>query len=149
MGMSTDAILCYGFSVGEEEETPEWLEPFDGDFDDFLASIEGLTPPYKDYDQKRFREDSSYHAEWSLYWEKKNALEKVFGIQLVRHCCCDAPMYILAIGDSVRTASRGYPEEIGQSIEALKEWRETLKLFCKKAGIEFQEPQYLLCSDMG
>lgn len=155
MGVSTDAILCYGFrlknSEGEEESINiEWLLGDAGEmmmFEDFLAKVSGLAKPDGDYDGEKYRTDPEYNKSWGDYWAKKGKLEKEFGVTLVRHCRTNFPMHILAAEASVKTAARGEPWELGQSIAAQSEWRGKLRSFCERAGIPFEEPQFILCSD--
>lgn len=157
MGVSTDGILCYGFFLlgdeefGEEEyRAPRWLLDGDGEdaeemcFDDFLAKIYGIPHPgeWKEHCEQTKKK-------FSEYWEKKEKLEKEVGIEIVFHCSDDYTMRILAVKESVHTARRGEPVELKQTISAKPEWREKLKSFCEKAGIEFQEPQFILCSWYG
>lgn len=162
MPVSTDAILCYGFCIKTEEgEVVNWLrkessENSDGDeddendqmdFGDFLAKLSGLEEPDDDYDSVRYNTDSKYKQAWSDYWAKMHKLEEEIGVTLVQHRSGDYPMYILAAEASVQTASRGYPIELGQSVTAQAEWREKLHAFCERANIQFEEPQFILCSN--
>lgn len=163
MGVSTDAILCYGFRLkdkegGEEDIAIDWLrkeqgesDEEDGDdqmaFEDFLAKLSGLKRPDDHYDKERYDTDSGYNKSWNDYWAKKNKLEKEIGVALVWHCSSECPMYILAAEASVQTASRGNPIELGQSIAVQDEWRQKIRAFCDRANIRFEEPQFILCSD--
>jgi hypothetical protein len=161
MGVSTDGILCYGFCLPEEEEIT-WLraenveadeesEDSEGeqmDFEDFVAKLEGLKEPDVPFNSGKVPK------EWEKYWDKKSKLVKKVGIDLVTHCSDEYPMYILAISESVHNASRGYPEKLGQKILAnaglpaygIEGWRDKLKAFCERAGIEYKDPQWILCS---
>lgn len=138
MGVSTDAILCYGFSLDTEEgELPVFLSG-DIEFDNFVAQLYDLSMPSCPH--------KSGDKEWREYFEKKSELMKQVGIDIVRHCSDGYPMYILAIKESVKTARRGQTVELAQSVSVNTEWREKLMAFCKKANLEFQEPQLILCS---
>ncbi len=154
MGTSTDGILCYGFEVRDddgyvvESGYPEWLEATDGSFDGFLANLVGLESP-KDFNKEKFDSDPVYAKTWADYWAKKRGLAEEFGVELVEHCSGEYTMYILAAAGSCSTASRGSALSFGQNINAKPEWREKLFAFCEKAGIKFEEPQFLLCSYWG
>lgn len=162
MGISIDAILCYGFRIKdaegyEEGVTIDWLRQERGeedeggqmDFDDFLAKLSGLKEPDGGFDEGRYATDPEYKKSWSDYWAKKNKLEDEVGVELVWHCSGDQPMYVLAVKASVQTAWWGEPIELGQSIAAREEWREKLRVFCERAKIQFEEPQFILCSYKG
>jgi hypothetical protein len=146
MGVSTDGILCYGIDLNKEDEgSPKFLQGIGGEgmeFEDFLAKLEGIESPKVPY-------SDDTKPLYKKYWDKKNGLEEKYGIELVYHCSGDYPMHILAILESKHRAHRGCPEKLGQEIVAKKEWKDTLKDFCKKAGIKYEEPQWLLCSNWG
>ena len=132
MGTSTDAILVYGFEIGSEDEPPEFLEAFDGDFDEYLNDISGL-PKYGE-------SGHTFEAQWA--WRDSCPAD------MTMHCSYDYPMYILAVRGTKTTAYRGYPKEIKSlaideaKVSAFREW-------CEANGIEYQEPKWLLVSMWG
>lgn len=159
MGVSTNGILCYGFRIHNEdgdeveEDLPEWLKlPGDEDesmeFEDFLAKLVGLQEP-DSFDKEKYDSNPAYAQTWSDYWAKKRNLEKEFGVTLVMHSLGEYPMWILAVEECNHSSSRGSPLSLGQGIEVKPEWREKLVAFCERAGIEFREPELLLCSYWG
>lgn len=159
MGVSTDGILCYGFRIHNErgdeveEDSPDWLKlPGDEDqsmeFEDFLAKLADLQKP-DSFDTEKYDSDPVYAQTWSDYWAKKRNLKKEFGVTLVMHCSGEYPMWILAVEECNHSSSRGSPLSFGQGIEVKPEWREKLVVFCERAGIEFREPELLLCSYLG
>jgi len=125
MGQSTNAILVFGFEIDGEGEKPEFLGEHE-DLEEYIVVKAG-------------KKDASYD-EW-------RELEKACPADLVRHCSCDYPMYILAVRGSKTTAFRGYPEKITiesmviepEKVAALKEW-------CEANNVEYKEPGWLLCS---
>ena len=160
MGVSTDGILCYGICLPEEEELTwlkakgeeedkgekdeegEYEEGETLDFEDFIVKLEGLKEPTTDY--------NTDEKGWRKYWDAKERLQDKVGIDLVYHCSSDYPMHILAIRESVHNASRGNPEKLGKEIKGQpKEWDARLKAFCKRVGIEYEDPEWILCSDWG
>jgi len=158
MGVSTDAILCYGFQFKDEEGrekegAPEWLiDEATGEemmLDDFLARLVGLPEPLEHFDEERYASDPAYKSAWSEHWKRKRALEDEHGVEIVLHCSDSYPMYILAVKASVQTASRGSLIELGQALSVGPEWRETIRSFCERAKIPFEEPQLILCSYWG
>jgi len=140
MGQSTDAILCYGFSLGDEEgETPVFLR----------APEEDEDGEDKDFDQFLLEKYAPELVEWQLeYYDKRQAAINAVGVKLVRHCSCEYPMYILAASASVTEASRGNPVDMGQHITGdITAWTAALKKFCADTDVEYKEPSWILCSD--
>lgn len=133
MGTSTDAILVFGMPIGYEEETPEFLEEFDGDFDEFLNSKSGLPswgePGHDFNNQREFRES--------------------FPVDVTMHCSYDYTMYILAVRGTETRASRGYPKTINELPVISEDKISALKAFCEEIGLEYSEPKWLLCSMWG
>lgn len=161
MGVSTYGILCYGFRLKDEEGNEEgisipWLrrgrqetdEDEDNmlDFEEFVIQLSGLHPPDIEFSQSRYETDPAYQQSWASYWDEKRKLLAEIGVTLVSHCSSEEQMYILAATASVKKASRGNPIELGQTLTALPEWRETIRIFCERAGIHFEEPKFILCS---
>jgi hypothetical protein len=149
MGQSTNAILCWGIQVGEEDSLP-WDDKaeemgYDGGNDDeFLAdALCGIKKPKDEW------EDGGENKVHRDYWTvKKEALE-AYGIELVWHCSGEYPMYILAIAASEKTARRGYPETIVRTDMDRPEadnWQEKLNEACEKLGIEPSAGEWILCS---
>lgn len=133
MGVSTDGILVFGIQL-PEEETPEFLEGFENDFDDFIDSLNGL-PQW---------------GEEGHDWNKTHAFRDNFPVDLVQHCSYDYPMYILAVRGTEIMASRGYPKEIDPlTLKVDPEKIEFLRKFCEEYGIEWEEPKWYLCSMWG
>lgn len=154
MGISSDAILCYGFTVGEEDEPPEWLKIKETDpvadsdtmeFEDFVAKLHEIDEPNgRDWEDQR-------PQVWEAYWQAKRDAVKAEGVEIVYHCHSEYTMRILAVTTSVKTASRGCPFELEQELESAQVrmmWHEKLRRFCERAGIPFEneDPQWLLCS---
>ena len=147
MGYHVNGILGYGFCI---EENPEWLmlpgEDEEMEFKYFLARVAGLEAP-DDFDNERFESDPTYAQTWSDYWRKINGLEKEFGITLEMHGSGDEPMRVMMVRDSHTECSwHDEPLALGQTLPLVKpEWREKLLTFCKRADIQFVEPQFFLC----
>lgn len=130
MGVSTDGILVYGIAF-EEEEVPDFLEPFDGDFDDYLGSISGLPqygePGHSFDDHRKFRDACP--------------------VDVVTHCSYDYPMYIIAVRGTELRNKRGYVAEV-ESLAVDEEKFAAFKAWCADRSIE-GEPKWLLCSMWG
>lgn len=131
MGISSDAMLYFGFPVGEDEQPPEWYE--DGnikDFDNWICQLAELP------------EDAKY--------EQRKPIIKACPAELQMYCSYDYPMYILAVrGEEIRV-NRGFFEEI--HIDALtvdQEKIDAFKRWCEQNNIKYKEPKWLLCSMYG
>lgn len=138
MGQSTNAILAFGFDLGEE--LPESLqiameEDEDFEWDRFLAEDSGVI--YPDY--------GAYNVHGEYAQAEKEALAKVH-IQVILHCSYDYPMYFLSIRGTEQTACRGYPRTIDTAMQGIGDQRQALKDFCTKHGIEYKEPQWYIFS---
>lgn len=158
MAELTNAILCYGFRLKDEDGEEggialDWLGGSevedDDDFDEFLDQLIGLPAPHEVFDEERFERDSEYQEEWRAYWRRQRRAREELGVTLVFHCSEKRMMYILAAAESEHDAFRGNPVALGQQIVAKPEWREQLRTFCERVGIRFEEPEWLLCSFWG
>lgn len=137
MGMSTDAILVFGFDVGEESDDlyPEILKDYEA-FEELILTESGL---------KKW--DRNCPDDYITYQQKIN---QSCPIEIVFHCSSEDIMAIVAIQGTSITANRGYPEIINpemfnidpQKIKNAKEW-------CEKHNIKWQEPHWLLASYWG
>jgi hypothetical protein len=134
MGVSSDAMLYFGFQVGGDEEPPEWLgEDEDGerrDFEEFVCEKAGLATdaPYTE----RSKIVDACPAD--LHW----------------FCSYDYPMFILGVRDAEHRVNRGYLKEIGPSDLAVPDEKiAAFKAWCLENNIEYQEPKWLLCSMYG
>jgi hypothetical protein len=149
MGQSTDAILCWGIEVTEDDEGVPWDEAaeeagFDegGADEEYLALVLCGLAPYRGDNDAALRE----------YWKAKREALKACDIELVRHCSYDYPMYVLAIAASKVKANRGYPQTITKAHIDQAEadtWQAKLTDACEKLGVEPQSGQWILCSMLG
>jgi len=133
MGTSTDGILLWGIAL-EDEGLPESLLDLDeeGDEEVAIARLYGL-----EYDGKDDK-----------YWEAKEKLLKEIGCELVNRCSYDCPMYVAAVSASVKRCWRGEPTAI-KNLNVGEDWEPKLRAFCKKLGIKWTRPKWLLCSFWG
>lgn len=152
MGVSTDAILCYGIDFEEDHEFP-WGS---GDAEDwFMSEINGFKHSVEIYS----REDPSGYAGgnrpsqnvidnyYKEYTEFKKSHPMPF--RVVEHCHAEYPMYILAVPSTCITASRGYPKEI-ESFTVLGQDYDAFVSFLQIHGIaQDVHPKWLLASYWG
>lgn len=128
MGTSTNAIIAFGFQLGEEGETPPFLqseEDEEFDFDEIRARELGVTEKYPT------REQLAAHP-----------------ADLVWHCSSDYPMYFLAVNGTQVEAYGGCPKSF-KLPEISEEQIAALKAWCEKNGVEWQEPAWHLMSYWG
>jgi hypothetical protein len=137
MGQSTDAILVYGFEMDPADESPSFLGE-DGDFEDFVTDEAGVSP---------WRPGMSAEEKHE-YFTNKQVIIDACPVELVLHCSSDYPMYIMAIRGTQLRASRGYPEVV-KSLSVSQEKITAAKQWCLDHGIEWKEPEWILCSDWG
>jgi len=133
MGQSTDAILCWGLKVGGEDEGCPWEDK---------AREAGFDDPFSDEAFAYFMIGEKY-----VSWLKAREEMKKVDVELITHCYWDYPMYILAVRASNKTASRGSPESIPDDyLTVPPQWVEAIIEACKKLGIEYESPGWILCS---
>ena len=151
MGVSTNGILCFGFSITEEDEQPEFLENVvshwgegeQPELSDLIYHEAGILPPH----------DNETEEQSSARWKVQREAEKVYPVDLVHHCSGDYPMYILVPREVPHfSASRGGPIGINLVAAAYSVTPEVLGKFqawCEAHDVEWQEPEWLLCSYWG
>lgn len=123
MGTSTDAIVAFGFNLGEEWPESLRVEDEDSpDFEDWIADQLGLG---------EWQEDG--------YWERKREAVAAFPVDIITHCSCDYPEYFIAVRGTEQRAHRGYPVRLEiPEIDTAK--IAALRQFCQQHGIEWEEP---------
>ena len=125
MGISSDAILAYGYDLGEDFYTEDKVEGYDVVYhltDKLLASFVGFT--------------DEWTVEDTTFWKRKGEAQKLLGLEVITHCSYDYPMYFLATTST--WASRGSPERI-ESLEVNPMWDDRLATALKVLGIEPKE----------
>jgi hypothetical protein len=129
MGISSDGMLYFGFTVGDEDSSPEWMEEYE-EFEDFLCAKAGLPT------------DSP--------WQVKSNLVEACPASLEWYCSYEYPMYILAVRGASFRVNRGYVEEIAPADLVVNPERiQAFKTWCETNDIPYEEPKWLLCSMMG
>jgi len=127
VGVSTDAILFYGFHL------------FDPERDISICGREQIGEMWIEEWLKKYTEEYAF--------SKESILENL-GVEIVVHCSGDYSIYCLAAKGSVRKAWRGSEEEITDFI-VKSEWNESLSRFCEYFGLPQQTPKWLLVSYWG
>ncbi len=143
MGVSTDAILAFGFNLGEE--LPEAFQDDDGDsagfeFDEWLNQKAGVVYP----EGNAGIESPEYRA----YSDACKAVKAASPVDFITHCSFDYPMYFLALPRTKTTASRGHPRAV-RTPEVPSEAVAAMRKFCDENGIEWKEPSWHIFSLWG
>jgi hypothetical protein len=120
MGVSTDAILFYGYCWDDESSSP-WASDDDDDIDDEerwelweerYARLKGCDPSTDPYDFSR-----------------------VSPCETGSHCSDTCSMPYVAVRASVTIANRGYKQQVS-SLKVGRSWNKELVAFCKLMGIK-------------
>jgi hypothetical protein len=135
MGKSTDAILFYGFPLDEDCGEYSWVK-YDDKYDP--ANLPGGV------------DEDDWLALYNHRTEKSYS-EKDLPVTIGHHCSDECTMHYLAIQASERTANRGYPamlevSTIARMMQKNSEWNQQLREFCEVMEIEYQEPNWYICS---
>ena len=153
MGVSTDAILCFGVSLEEETELP-W-DDFDELEEWWVEYVWDFSPPFEIYDEDGYFLDGINKDDPIVedYYDRRNEFkEKVLPllpVEVVRHCSCNYPMHIIIPKGVEWRAWRGYPQKIDPTKLTVTEQQiQQLLDFCERYKIEFEgEPAWWLVSD--
>ena len=166
MGVSTDAILFYGYCWDDEDVSSPWKigddvaedenEDEDEDKDDWesrYARAKGCLPPstpFPDRTVKPTRENGwnstpkDYSAaaqaiidQQTAYWSAKQKIADASPCLVDRHCCASCPMAYVAVKTAVTTSYRGVPHEI-TSLAIDPAWNGQLTEFCTAMGIKIE-----------
>ncbi len=172
MGVSTNAILFYGYCWSEEGvglfdapkdvwgEGESWqyvvlrkrgvVNPWDAYPVEEMASI-------RDYRAKRAAEDAwtaAHRSELDAWYAAGTAVEKEFGCDIHYHCSNDCPMPYIAPEEGRKVVYRGCPEVVTvASLTTYYRWDGMLERFMTELGISKPEgqdaPQWWLASYWG
>ncbi len=137
MGVSTDAIVAFGFDLGED--LPQSLLP-DDDGDDYF-----------DFEEWYLAKVGIEYQETDETGEYRKAREEALAscpVEIITHCSYDYPMYFLALTGTRTTASRGCPQEIDPERVADDRILEMCR-FCQWAGVDWVEPKWQVFSVWG
>lgn len=150
MGVSNNAILAFGFALGDECERPQCLN-VEGDeddtyetFDDMVLAKSGLQEPEGKQEYKS--KDNS--PEWKHYYQKANEIMAACPVEIVWYCSYDYPMYFIALKGTEQKAYRGYAEKVTMR-EIKPEEIAAFKSFCEEYEIEWEEPAWSIFSMNG
>lgn len=157
MGVSTNAILFYGYCWDEEVPAEEFsqvlcdIEEDACEWSAVIAKRRGIRDPWVDYpktddmpyEQSRQIGDqwcAAHSSELNLWHVAKSDIKEEFGCEIDFHCSGECPMPYVAVKESVTCARRGGPEVVDvemmhkQTI-ADAEWNAMLDKFMAELGI--------------
>lgn len=171
MGVSTDAILFYGYCWDKEAHTPYGDEDEDEDDDSGedgwetrYARVKGLLPPSTPYPERSVQPtrengwdstpkdysavERSIISQYHVYWEAKEALVKREPCLIDTHCSASCPMPYVAVKASITASHRGCPQKIAD-LTVDPTWHAHLAEFCKLMEIKVgnKKPTWWLVSD--
>lgn len=153
MGQSTNAQLCYGIAFDEDIEFPWWSdERFDREIEAWWRELLGYKPSFELYGddgdylggiEPSKEQIKAYYAERDLFDKDHPSLP----VEVVSHCSCEYPMYILAVPGTLKTAHRGDPMIVTPAnLFVLPDAIDALIAFCNAHGIEVSPPEWYLSS---
>lgn len=131
MGQSTDGQICYGIAFPDGFSFP-W-----DDHEKWWREVNGYKHPFKLYNN----DESGYiggvrdEKKIDAYYDHQHAWDKEhpFPVELVNYCSGDCPMYILAVKETCKNNSRGYPEKFNPAeLKVTEEQKQSLLDFCNK-----------------
>jgi hypothetical protein len=138
MGVSTDAILFYGFPFGDEgEEFPWHKDQYDNDWVQYYAEKIGIPIPTEEYSEETKKI-------FSEFWNKRNKAVEECECEIGIYCSYDYPMLYAAIQRFTVTTWRGDCNEVNTNRPVWPKEIDKLRDFCKLMGIEFQEPKWYM-----
>lgn len=176
MGVSTDAIIFYGYVWDEETSTPWTIDSGDEDeesdddshddedWEARYASKYGLTKPEKPFPDKGYDlkagkpitnytpEEQAIVDEWKAYFDAKRKIVEASPCEVDTHCSGECPMPYVCVKDSYVCNSRGdYTELKPEQFEVEEHWNDQLKKFCNLMGITMPAggPKWYLVSYWG
>lgn len=164
MGVSTDAVLFYGYAWEEDGRFPPTIdrddeeedEDSDDEWQDRVLTARGV--PKVNWDtynrddvgeaRQRWEKESGY----AVRNEAKKALTKDFPCEIGGHCSGDYPMPYVYLTKYAHTASRGEAAEVAGLPEPTDEEKAKLAAFIELLKIDVSEakgPGWLLVSYWG
>ena len=97
-----------------------------------------------------FPEVANFDDDFEEYLYQKRRDDPNFPVELVSHCSCEYPMYILAIAGTEFSASRGYVQKIDNLPTVTETQIDQLRAFAEAHDLDDWldgEPGWYLCSN--
>lgn len=145
MGVSTDAVIFYGFCWSEPTEL--FPEECEGEWQKAVLAKRGIVSPWEKapqdawdclpYVERRKASDTwckANRADLDTWYAQQEAVRQEFGVEVGYHCSGEYSIpYLYATGSRQR-ASRGYPEEV-KSLDVGVDWAARLERFLAELGL--------------
>jgi hypothetical protein len=155
MGVSTDAILAYGYDLGGDEDG--WKVREAGKYGELELDWLDEEDDFTEQAMDRIRAAAGFtETDWQAegYFDRKHAAEAAAGVEIEMYCSDEAPMYLLAA--KVHTVSRGHIKDAaalmaGADDATRREWDAKLAAAVAALGMTpvQEKPAWLLCSYWG
>jgi hypothetical protein len=164
MGVSTDAMLVYGYvwgdehdlfrSVSDDDEDRDEDEDDDssGEWEEIIAARRGIANPWDSYPQiierlpypdreRRGKEWTDEHrAELDAWHAAKKAIAEEYGVDIDSHGSGEWSCPVVKIAGAGHTAARGYPHKLTVGDLAVDPgWDGKLQRFVTDLGIDTSE----------
>lgn len=157
MGVSTNAMLVYGYNLGSDESWGiEELDEYDSPSWDWYDPEDEESEGFEDAAMTHLlKQLAGFTKTWSDdgYWEERRKAEAQVGVEIETHCSGDYPMYLLAA--KAITAYRGDVDVIdfAKLTTEVQEVDADTKLRAALGALGIQpkqkQAQWLLCSYWG
>jgi hypothetical protein len=171
MGVSTDAIVFWGYCWSEETELFDFRAEFgdrDIEWPEAILRRRGKSNPWDNapadldrylpgerYEQKEARVKAwtdANRAALDEWYKAGRDIEEEFGIELRFHCSDECSMPYLTLATARHLSHRGYPQELDPAaLVPAPDWAAKLDRFLAEFGIEkpHEQPRWWLVSYWG
>lgn len=164
MGISTDALLVYGYIWDDEHDL--FGEDSAGEWEDRIARQRGISNPWDTYPEQEFSQlpyDQKRAAgeRWrndnrdalDAWYAAKKAISEEYGVRVGRHDSDEWSVPILKIEGAGLTVARGYPKPVtAEALAVGADWDDKLRRFITDLDIDVSEakgPGWFLASWWG
>lgn len=151
MGVSTDALLFYGYVWDDEHDLLGDLDgPRDSDWAEHMLIKRGQLSPWREGyyphseqdDHKRAMWRAQHRAEFEAWAEAKKAVQAEFGVEVDHHGSDEWKCPLVAIAGTMTRVGRGYPDQIlPEQLAVDPAWNDRLQRWVTELGIDLSEAQ--------
>lgn len=141
MGVSTDALLVYGYVWDDETDLLGSEDDGDHAWEEIIAKRRGLTDPWASHPGGH-RPDwvEAHRAEIDAWNEAKKAIEIEYGVEIDQHGSDQWSVPIIKITGAGYRARRGYPQKlVTRDLIADPDWDAKLQRFITDLNIDTSE----------
>ena len=152
MGVSTDAVLVYGY-VWKDEDT-ELFEDDDREWDEILLTRRGMQSPwdafpegleslpYAEQNAAAGRWKAEHRADLDAWYAAKKAIRAEYGVEIDQYCSGECSIPIIKIEGAGYTVARGDVQELtAADLTIDPEWDRKLSKFAEDLEIDLSEAQ--------